>query len=314
MVDICFIIDKNYLHYIEILFDKLDYYKVIFLENIDDEAQIILNSKLVITIHSFNKRVLSLLKELKGKVKTLTIQDGIIEYKSSNHKFQGNYRFQPLYSDYIAVFGEASKNILLGYGIDEEQIFVIGSPRFDIIKPSSTKEYLLITMANRPGYGLENCIKYYKLMEDLLIFLESSNVNFRLRLSRGVSNIGQESIYKIFNKPSDILIKYFNHPPSSIPLYNELEKDYALITTPSTTSLEGMLYQIPVVHLVSDTVPINLQTVWNINIKEHFNDIIFQLKKPSKFKLLNQNVILRYNISNMNNSTYKLIKLIENLI
>jgi len=313
---ICFLLDKKYLSYIEPITINLDIkYFIIYIEDIEKEKSKLLKSKLIVTIHSFHKKVLDFLQEVNGKVKTLTIQDGIIEFKSSNHRFQGNYRFRPLYSDFIACFGEQSKRILLAYGVQEKQIIITGNPRFDNIKSyNSQGKYLLITMANRPGYGLKNTIKYYKLMESLLYWLEENEVLFKLRLSRGVSKIGQESIYKIFDNPSDILKKYYDHMPSKESLYEDLSKSYAVITTPSTVSLEAMLFNIPVVHLISDSVPINLQTIYNIYRKEDFSQIINELKNPNSFKMLNQKMILEDNISYTNNSTVKVIEIIKDLI
>jgi len=313
---ICFIIERKYIFYIEPIIDILSInYHIVYVENIETETHLLLNAKLIITIHSFNSVVLKFLQKVKGIVKTLTIQDGIIEYKSSNHRFQGNYRFRPLYSDYIGCFGEGSKRLLLTYGVKENQIFLIGSPRFDKIEfLKKEKKYLLITMANRPGYGLENTINYYTLMEKLLVWLEKENINFKLRLSRGVSSIGQESIYKIFDNPSVILKKYFDREPSSVSLYEDLNEAYAVITTPSTVSLEAMLFKIPVVHLISDTVPINLQTVFNIYKEEDFCKVIPELKSPSSFKLLNQEMILNDNISYQFSSAIEIVKLIKRLL
>lgn len=316
---IIFICNEHYISYITPIIQQLNVKtEIISPEQISEKKDLIYSANLLITIHSFVKTVLELFLELKGKIPTLTIQDGILEYKSSKHRFQGFYRYRPLVSDHIAVFGEVSQKLLLSYGVANEQIHITGSPRFDIIEQYKQKNhhlpYLLITMANRPGYGLKNIQSYYSLMEKLLIWLESQQVPFKLRLSRGVSNIGQESIYKVLENPSNILIKYFDQTPTKTYLYEDLANAFAVVTTPSTVSLEAMLFDIPVVHLLPDPTLVYLQTAWSICKEENIEEVIIDLTNIDPLKMSFQNIILNDNISHRNSSIEKITKLIYALL
>jgi hypothetical protein len=283
-----------------------------------ENISLIESSSIVISVHSVLKSVIDLFVKLKGKVKTLTIQDGIIEYKHSSHNFQGVYRYRPLASDKILVFGNYSKRLIIASGTNENDIIITGSPRFDLLKNNKCKinssAPILITMSNRPGYGKKNILQYYKVMADLLNWLEFNKINFKIRLSRGVSINGQESLNKTLSDPPFILKKYYEQEQDQNSIYDDFKNVSAIITTPSTISLEAMIYGLPVVHLLTDATTVYSQSAWIIRNSNDFKETITSLCNPNKMKLEFQNSILKDNISFCGKSANRIKDIINELI
>lgn len=273
---------------------------------------------LIVTIHSSVDRVLRFCAARRGRVPSLTIQDGIIEYRSSNHRVQGHLRYRPLCTDFIAVFGPRSRSLVEAYGTSPERIFVTGSPRFDryfdVLDDLTAEACLLITMANRSSYGRERMVRFYRLLIALLRYCEQQCLPYRLRLGRGAKMNGIESIEKVAPDLSDEEIQYFrSRPVSERCLMDDLRAATAVVTTPSTVSLEAMSLGRPVAHLNFDAETVFLQSAWVLSSAEDFSSVIPQLLNPSSYKMAFQRVILNENIVGGASATEAVVNLVLRL-
>ena len=69
----------------------------------DPDLAVLRRADLVVTVHSTLKVVQQIMQALRGHVPTLTLQDGVIEYRSQKHRAQGMFRYRPLMTAYSGV-------------------------------------------------------------------------------------------------------------------------------------------------------------------------------------------------------------------
>ncbi len=275
--------------------------------------------ELIVTVHSSVGRVLQFCAGQRGRTPSLAIQDGIIEYRSSNHRVQGHFRYRPLCTDFIAVFGERSRHLVEAYGTSPERIFVTGSPRFDRyfaapMERQPTEPCLLVTMANRPAYGRERMVRFYKLLIALLRYCDEHRIKQRLRLGRGATEQGVEPIEKAAPDLSAEDIRYFrSRAVSDVSLEDDLRSASAVVTTPSTVSLEAMSLERPVAHLNFDSETVFLQSAWTLSSPDDFAVVVPQLFHPPSYKMAFQRVVLNENLVVGTSATATVVNLINDL-
>lgn len=273
---------------------------------------------LLVTPHSFLVEILEFCRRMRGRIPSLTIQDGLIEHKSSQHRFQGIYRYRPLETDYIAVFGERSRALVAAYGADKERVFVTGCPRFDTYLGRARQEkdgYVLITMANRPGYGTERALRFYALLDQVLEYMEGSGTAYKLRSSRGIRPGGIESPEKLrASLPLRVVAAITKSLQDQTNLQDDLEGASAVITTPSTVSLEAMLLDRPVCHLLPDPETVYTSSAWTITNSSDIPSVITELRNPPDLKKRYQKLVLEENLLTSGSATTRVRDLILNLL
>lgn len=324
MTCVVFINDAAYRGYVDTVSDLLDIRKHVRVVHFtpDEAAQnfeLLAGANLVVTVHSTLAQVHAICEKLKGITPTLTLQDGVIEYRSSKHRTQGIFRYRPLATDYIAAFGPRSKSLLMASGTQENQIFITGCPRFDLY-PSERQNvpkdgYILVTMSNRPAYGADNLVAFYTLLNDVLTYLETNNINFKLRPSRGISPGGVEHINKVQGGMEPAAIERFRNIPRTptVPIIEDLRGAFAVLTTPSTPSLEAIAMGRKLCHMIFDPETVYMQSPWVIHGQQDIQRVISELYNPPRFKMEFQDMVLNDNLLNDGKSTERVCNLIEKL-
>jgi hypothetical protein len=274
---------------------------------------------LIVTIHSSVPAVLEFCERRRGITPSLTVQDGIIEHRSSSHRVQRRLRFQPLCTDRIAVFGDRSARLVELYGTEPGRIAVTGSPRFDAYfaapTPLPAQPCLLITTANRSAYGQARMDRFYRLLVDLLRHCERHAIPFRLRLGRGARETGTEPIEKVTSGLGAEDLQFFRAlPASEDSLLEDLRACSAVITTPSTVSLEAMALGRPVAHLLFDAEAVYLQSAWTIARPDDFAPVIADLLAPPAAKAAFQRLVLRENLLADAGATRRVVELIRGML
>ena len=274
---------------------------------------------LVVTIHSTLTAVEKIVKQLSGRVRTLTLQDGAIEYRSSKHRRSGHFRFRPLWTDYAAVFGERSKNLMVAAGNDPSRIFVTGSPRFDhyaserpVGEPKSAQ--LLITMSNRPAFSKDSLVNFYRLLAQTISCCEQRGIDFKVRKSRGTRPGGIEHIDLVAERlESNVIETYERVGDSERTLFEDIRDAYAVITTPSTVSMETLAMGRRLCHLIIDAETTYTGSAWTIGRENDIDGILNELSSPPRFKMEYQEMVFRENLAYLGTSTKEVADLIRRL-
>lgn len=276
---------------------------------------------LVVTVHSTLDTVRQIMEALRGKVPTLTLQDGVIEYRSQKHRSQGLFRYRPLMTDYIGVFGPRSGQLIQAAGTEPHRILETGAPRFDPYLadqqslPPPGEGYLLVTVSNRPAYGQDSLIRFYIAIAALLRHLQHNGVRFLLRKSRGTRPGGMEHPGKVRDLlPQGVAELFENAGDSSRTLQDDLRGAYGVITTPSTPSLEAMAMGRRLCHLLFDPETVYASSAWTLHDPERDSArVLAELRDPPRFKMEYQSLLLQENLSYQGNSTARCCQVIEDL-
>ncbi len=250
---------------------------------------------------------------MQSNIPVLIIADGIIEYRNTwlnPHIIPGSV-FQSVAGHKIAVIGRAQARIIESWGVFGK-CEIVGCPRFDPLLKQESKESLchnsnfniLIATARTPAFT-------NKQKEAVLLAL--------LDLKKWISETQQldgKSI-KATWRLSDNLIKDLNlrdNPNSSLGFAEVLQDADALITTPSTSMLEGMLCNIPVALLDYTNSPSYTPPAWSITSPTHIDSIIRELANPSEVRMLFQKMCLHDALECKSPSTPRMTRLISQMI
>ena len=202
---------------------------------------------IVVTIHSRKtlvEKVSAYCKE--NGVITVTLQDGIIDFK--HWTVVAPDRYNPLFTDYIFVFGEASRRLLVERGVDGEKIVVTGCPRFDQYAVAERSErYVLITCANTPYHKLAEKVVLFVMLLKLILYCRISSIPFRLRLP---PKLKKSFIFR----PLSWLLP--GEERSERPLMEDIADAMCVCTTMSTLVLESLCLRKPVVLINNHNYPV----------------------------------------------------------
>lgn len=278
--------------------------------------ELLKKARVVITIHSMVPAVFRIMNALRGHVPTLTVQDGIIEYKHSAHEGRlGTFRYRPLHTDHIACFGTRSALILESYGIAPERIHVTGSPRFHLNHPDVCPAHgsILIASANRPGFNRSQLIGFYRLLDKTVTALTQAGHELRFRLGRGTGIGKLAAIEPLASDLGDDLVARIRAlPQSTLSLAEDFAQSRMLITTPSTISLEAMACGLPVAHFLMDDETVYLNTAWFIHPSSNPQAVVNDMLNPPVLKKAYQQMVFKENIL-QGDAAQKILTLIDNI-
>ncbi len=279
-------------------------------------VELLKSARAVITIHSSVAPVFKVLDALHGCVPTLTVQDGIIEYKHSAHPGRlGALRYRPLHSDHIACFGMRSGLILESYGISPDRIHVTGNPRFFINTPGvfPASGSILIASANRPGFNRAQLIRFYRLLDKTVTALAQRGYELRFRLGRGTGEGKLAAIEPLVPELGDELVARIRAlPQSTLTLAEDFAQSRVVITSPSTISLEAMAYGLPVAHFSIDDETTYLHPAWHIRLNSNPVAVVKDMLSPPELKKAYQLMIFNENIL-QGDAAQKILSLIDKI-
>lgn len=226
----------------------------------------------------------------KRKVPTLFLQDGILEWRCQyeNPLFGsggGAPQHQPVLTDKIACIGSQSARQIVVWG-NAGKVEVTGMPRLDAlfnrqIRPlRKPGKCILVMTARKPWFDKNQETTILHSLLDLKEELQRiPNVEIIWRLTRGVSErLGVENNLKELDG-------------AELPIL--LEAADAVITTPSTASLEAMILGRPTAFLDYFNAPHFVPTAWSISAREQITPVVKELLDPPVPKMLFQRDHLR---------------------
>ncbi len=245
---------------------------------------------MLVTVHSLVAAIAQVCDAVRGRVPTLTIQDGVIEYRHCMSPAKGIWRYAPLRTDAIAAFGAQSRTLLRALGVPDSAIHVTGNPRFDVYGAAQATRArpgsLLITSANRPTLRPAHNIPYYRLMQALFGYLDAQSIPFHVRLTRHTEPGKLSAIETVADHlDPGFVARYRELGSRNRSLDEDLQHASAVITTPSTIALEAMIKGLPVALIDYDGETIMTPSAWKIRCPDDVAFVIPQLLDPPALKL-----------------------------
>lgn len=273
---------------------------------------------LVITNDEFGAFVSAAIFELRRRaIPTLHIIDGIIEWRNtwenprSMVQENGMPLFQPVLSDKIACLGRSQARLLESWG-NICKCEVTGAPRFDRLlhrrprsRPPEAPFRILVMTAKTPGFTAEQIRQTELSLTDLKEWfaghpkIEATAIEPVWRLTQDMAErVG------VVNALRDT---------TGQELAEVLQTVDALITTPSTTILEGMLQGIPVALLDYNNRPHYLPAAWSITSAQHIPQALPELLAPPPMRMLYQETILHDALECYTPATPRVVRVIEEM-
>jgi hypothetical protein len=219
-------------------------------------------------------------------VPVLQLADGIVEWRQvwENHgMWRGAPVYQPVLSHKIACLGRAQARLLESWG-NLGKCEVTGSPRFDALLGRTARRRgpgeafrFLVGTAQHPGFDDEQRAAARAGLEDLAHWFEKQDPRavqpvWRLRG-------GMDALLGVRNDPT----------PELADLLPQVD---AVITTPSTLALEGMLQGVPVALLDYTNSPPYLRGAWSFGCAAHLEAGLPGMLEPAPERMLFQDFVL----------------------
>ena len=262
--------------------------------------------------HRFRKAWLTLHE--KGCL-TLYAIDGILEWRNAWENRVDEpacpWTMRPVLSDKVACIGASQARVLEQWG-NYGKTEIVGSPRIDSNKARSSRGQnseqfrVLVTTAKWPAYTEWQRNLILQSLKDLKDFFErhleiaGRPVEVVWRLSGGLD---QE--LQVQNRLSDL---------SGREIAEILQQVDAVITTPSTVMLEGMLSGLPVSLIDYTNSPEYVPAAWTIRAKDHIHDVVNQLVDPPVRRLQWQRSLLHDALQCHEDASARLARLSQRMI
>jgi hypothetical protein len=272
------------------------------------------NPELVITFDEHHAELgLCVAEMVRRNVATLQIMDGILEwrrtwaYPTSQAKRPLN---QPVLSHKVACLGKSDARIMESWG-NVGKCEVVGVMRFDQLvknrRPIRTSSIegrqlrLLVMTAQSPGFTPEQVEITYKSLEELKYFLANkSDIDVIWRVTQNLHRrLGVENTARNLRGTE---------------LHEILPQVDAVITTPSTTILESMLFGHPVAVLDFHNTPQFVPAAWHITCPQQFAPVLEDLQNPPLERMLYQQFCLEDCLSCHSPALPRMIYLIEEML
>jgi hypothetical protein len=252
--------------------------------------------------------------DLKAKgCPTLYAVDGILEWRNSwelpEHGTCCLWVMRPVLSHKVACIGRSQARILESWG-NLGKCEIVGVPRFDALAsrrprirtPLEPLRVLVLT-AKCPGMNDEQVARTTRSLADLKHWFErharlgETRIEPVWRLTQGL-----EKAIGVENQLADTTGK---------DLASVLAAVDAVVATPSTALLEGMLQGVPVAQLDYHNRPHYVPAAWRITAAEQFDEVLPELIDPSPARMLYQEFLLHDALECRTPATPRLIELIE---
>jgi hypothetical protein len=271
---------------------------------------------IVITAQHYMAPEVSILRRLTegNRVPVLILSDGILEYRNTwlRPDTSPGCIFQPVLGHKVACLGRSQARTLESWG-NLCKCEVVGAPRLDALhgrsprtRGSGQPTRVLILTAKVPGFTPEQieCVKQSLL--DTKVWFERrrsvgrTEVRPVWRVTAGLEReIGVQNELKDMRGPE---------------LADVLQQVDAVIATPSTAMLEGMLQGVPVALLDYNNCPHCVPAGWTITAPQHVDQVIPELLDPPAAKMLCQDTILHDALECRSPATPRMVRLVEEMV
>jgi len=266
------------------------------------------------------ERFRSAIDQLKNNsVATLYMIDGVLEWRNAwenqPNEIACPHTMRPALCHKVACIGENQARTLSSWG-NEDKVEVVGVPRFDRYMPgehpkkqnsdSQTGQTdsplnILVVTAKTPAFTTDQLNTVKRSLLDLKAYADDSvnNVRLQWRLTAGL-----EKFLGVKNHASDL---------TGGELFQQLQTVDAIIATPSTSIIEGMLADRPAVVLNYHVCPTYLSAAWQINGPDQIAAVVQELRDPPEAKMTFQRNTLNQTLSRRSNATETMATLIRNM-
>ena len=247
-------------------------------------------------------------------IPTLVLADGILEYRNifEHPDLVPGSIFQPVLGHKIACLGKSQARFLESWG-NHGKCEVVGAPRMDrylgLKRRSRTGNQtfrILVMTANTPYF---TGIQHETVRESLLALK---------RFFGGHSGYGEITLEPIWRLTKglagEIGVESQVNDLTGVELAQVLQQVDAVITTPSTTMLEGMLLGLPVATLDFCNVPLYVQPAWRITAEPQIAATVRELIDPPAPKMLFQETTLHDALDCTTPSAPKMTELVAAMI
>jgi len=251
-------------------------------------------------------------------IPTLCLMDGISEWRFiwTNHERSPEEfiypQCQPVLSHKVACIGRSQARLFESWG-NLGKCEVVGLPRLDplIGRPPRRRRpgeplRLLITTAKMPAFTAGQLRDVVRSLQDLKAWLDKARVDGRLAV---------EPVWRLtFELEARLGVRNELSDDTGSELAQVLGGVDALITTPSTCMLEGMLHSIPVALLDYHGCPSYVPAAWSISAPELLDRVLLDLASPPPVRLLYQDTVLHDALECRTAAMPRLLRLVEHMI
>lgn len=224
-------------------------------------------------------------------VATLYLVDGILEWNNawvnSPEEPACPYTMRPVLSHKVACIGASQARVIASWG-NADKVEVIGIPRFEVLQqiekapPETDRFRLLIMTAKCPAFTEDQRKRVTQSLRDLKLWIEKKPTLAGKRIEvcwRLTGNL--EQALDVPNELNDL---------SGVELSSVLQRVDAVISTPSTATLEAQVLDIPTAILDYTNSPKYVAAAWTISAASHIEQVLQQLAQPEE----PQQVLQRY--------------------
>lgn len=226
-------------------------------------------------------------------IPSLYVLDGILEWRHTweiGDLFAGQPvrpKYQPILSDKAACIGRSQARLLESLG-NIGKCEVTGLLRLDSLLASRPRRReagepyrMLVATARTPGFASEQVERTTESLLDLKRWFEAHSA---------VEGVRIEPVWRLTGE-LDRAIGVEN-TLGDLGLAEQLGSIDAVITTPSTVMLEGMLFGLPVALLDYHNRPHYVPAAWAITAPGHLDEVLPQLVHRDPARMLYQDTVL----------------------
>jgi hypothetical protein len=249
-------------------------------------------------------------------VPSLHLVDGILEWRNTwehpgtQSEGDGMPRFQPVLADKIACIGRSQARLLESWG-NAGKCEVTGSPRFDNIRRSARRRRpgdtyrVLVATARTPGFVAADLARVRDSLIDLRDWFTEH---------RAADGARVEPVWRVTGALSTAVDPDGATGGWSRTLSEQIETVDALITTPSTVQVEGMLAGVPVALVDYLNRPHYVPAAWTITAPSQIDETLRMLLAPDARRLLYQDTILHDAVECRSPAIPRLAQIIETMV
>lgn len=251
---------------------------------------------------------------MRKQCATLYALDGILEWRSQWEFPPGMsclWSARPILSHKVACIGRSQARILESFG-HPTQCEIVGVPRFDALagrtarsRPRDEPFTILVLTAKCAGFDKVQLKRAAQSLIDLKAWFEGHPE---------VNGVPIRSVWRITQGlENEVGVTNSLRDTTGEDLAEILKRVDAVITTPSTSMLEGMLQQIPVSLLDYNNCPHYVPAAWRITAPNHFDQVVPELITPPSEKMLYQRHLLHDALECTSPSLPRLCELIHSM-
>ena len=271
---------------------------------------------IVVTHEHFQWESITTLRGIleKSTLPILIMCDGILEFRNTwqNPTIADGSVYQTIFGHKIACIGRAPARVIESFG-NPGFCEVVGHPRFDQMYEAehlpvqdSGPFRLLVTTARTPAFNEQQHRQVVQGLSEL-----------KNRFTQ--NNYVGERFVEVTWRLSEALLNELNLPipdqTHKLPSLEEtIEMSDAVITTPSTVFLEGLIKRRPVALLDFTNSPAYVPSAWRITATAHVNPVLEELASPPASKMFFQRAILHDQLELGHGSKQRLFSLLGEMI